>query len=686
MTQAVPARAPYRQPVERSPRPAVPGARRTPRLAFRPDIEGLRAVAIVLVVLYHAGWRRASGGFYGVDVFFVLSGYLITGLLVEEVARTGRISLMNFWARRARRLLPASAVVTLAVLLASALLLSPVDQVTYAGTARAFAAYASNIVFALRSTDYFAAAASHDPLLHTWSLAVEEQFYLFFAPLVLGIAAWTARRGATAFRRRFAAVAVVLSLVSLAGCLMLGGRYPVIAFYALPTRAWEFGIGALAFIVAARAARLGRGALEGLGVVSLIALLAVVALVDEGAVRPVGMVSLVPTLATAGIVLSGGAASTVVTRLLSLGPVRLVGRLSYSWYLWHWPALVLFRAASPRPSLALDMLLAVGALLPAAATYAFVESPVRHSERLQRHPRRVVAASVVLGLVTIAVATGAAARARALLSTAPYAEIDAARALPRINAEGCQLGMLDVVSPECRYGAASSDSVIVLFGDSHAGQWFPALEAIAIQRGWSLVTLVKTGCPSVSVTTVNASLGRAYVECDTWRRSAIERIAALRPNLVVVANARSYRVTAGGVVGRTDSTAFGIGQWRNGLARTLSAVRASGAEVLVLQHTPRLPVHVPDCLMSNRGDPARCFGIAASAIDTVVSAAEREVTLGISGAAFASLNGSICDGPECPGARDGVIRFYDTNHLTIRYSASLAPDLERLLTRLRAAP
>ena len=683
MTQAVSARVARREPVHRPGRPPVPG-RQLPRMAFRPDIEGLRAVAIVLVVLYHAGWRWASGGFYGVDVFFVLSGYLITGLLVEEAASTGRVSLVNFWARRARRLLPASAVVTLAVLLASAILLSPVDQITYAGTARAFAAYASNLTFAARSTDYFAAAAGHDPLLHTWSLAVEEQFYLFFAPLVLGLAAWTARRGADAFRRRFAMVAVALSIISLVGCLVAGGRYPIIAFYALPTRAWEFGIGALAFVVAGRAARLERTALEWLGLVSLVALIAVVALVDEGAVRPVGVMSLVPTLAAAGIVLSGGGASTVVGRFLALSPVRLVGRLSYSWYLWHWPALVLTRAVIPDASLGLSMLVAVGALLPAAATYAFVEWPVRHATRLQRHPLTVVVAALVLAIVTVAVATGAARRARALLATGPYAEIAAARVLPRINADGCQLGMLDVTSPECRYGAANADSVIVLFGDSHAGQWFPALESIATSRGWSLVTLVKTGCPSVTVTTVNASLGRAYSECDTWRRSAIERIAASRATIVVVANARSYRVTAGGLVGRTDSTAFGIAQWRDGLAQTLASVRASGARVLVLQDTPRLPVHVPDCLMRHRGEADRCSGVAAAAIDTVVSAAERAVVRTIPGTTFASLNGSICAGSACPGARDGIIRFYDTNHLTVRYSASLAPDLERVLTHLLA--
>jgi peptidoglycan/LPS O-acetylase OafA/YrhL len=147
--------------------------------AFSPDIEGLRAVAIVFVVLYHAGLRYAGGGFLGVDVFFVLSGFLITGIIVDEVAATGTVSLLNFWARRARRILPAATFVTLVVLAANAVVLSPFEQTTRAQSAKAFAVFGSNILFAVRSTDYFSSAATRDPLLHTWSLSVKNSTTCF---------------------------------------------------------------------------------------------------------------------------------------------------------------------------------------------------------------------------------------------------------------------------------------------------------------------------------------------------------------------------------------------------------------------------------------------------------------------------------------------------------------------------
>ena len=278
-TTATRATTTYEPPIGAVRAAASPAEER--HLRFRPDIEGLRAVAIALVVLYHAGWRGARAGFLGVDVFFVLSGFLITGLLLDELTATGRVSLTKFWARRARRLLPAAALVTLVVLIASAVWLSPFDQRTFADTARAFAAYGSNILFAWRSTDYFGGAAVRDPLLHTWSLSVEEQFYLFFAPAMLVVALWLRQRGPEVARRRFTIAAIAVTLISLAGCVVLTRRYPVIAFYALPDRAWEFGLGALAVLAARRAGKLSWIALDLLALLGIVAIVASSALFRE---------------------------------------------------------------------------------------------------------------------------------------------------------------------------------------------------------------------------------------------------------------------------------------------------------------------------------------------------------------------------------------------------------------------
>jgi peptidoglycan/LPS O-acetylase OafA/YrhL len=660
-------------PVAPSNAPSTAGGER--HLRFRPDIEGLRAVAILLVVLYHAGFRYARSGFLGVDVFFVLSGFLITGLLLDEITATGRVSLTRFWARRARRLLPAAALVTLAVLVASVLWLDPFDQRSVAATARAFALYGSNILFAVRSTDYFGGAAIRDPLLHTWSLSVEEQFYLFFAPAMLVVALWFRARGSEASRRRFAAAAAAVTLLSLAGCVVLAKRYPVIAFYALPARAWEFGLGALAVLAARRMAAVRAPVLELLAIAGLAAIVGSSAFFREDG--PVlGLRTLVPTLGTVAVILAGAADHrTLVGRALGLAPMRLVGRLSYSWYLWHWPALVYLRERVGDPSLRTSVAVALLSLVPAAIAYRLVESPIRFSSALARRPRPVIAGAVLLAVATVAIATGAARYATWTLGTPRYAAILAARAHARTYDDGCQVPLLAVESPPCRYGPGRNDTTVVLFGDSHAAQWFPAMDSIARMRGWSLVNLTKTGCPSVWVDVPNAKLGRRYLECDRWREHAIGRIVALKPRLVVVASANSYNVILGGAQPHTDSSAVARRVWHDGIARTLAALGPSGARLVYLQDTPRMPWDVPRCLVRHVDEPQRCAVSRRRAVSERAAGSERHAAFSVPGTAFVSLDDRICDGDRCPAMRDGVVRYSDSDHLAVRFVESLAPAL-----------
>jgi peptidoglycan/LPS O-acetylase OafA/YrhL len=656
-------------------------------LQFRPDIEGLRAVAILLVVLYHAGWHRIDGGFLGVDVFFVLSGFLISGILVAEIDATGTVSLTQFWARRARRLLPAAAFILLVVLVMNAVLLSPFEQITFADTARSFAVYASNILFAVRSTDYFGGAAIRDPLLHTWSLSVEEQFYLFFAPSLLALAWWARTRGSDAFRRVLTVAAIAASIVSLAGVLLLVPRYPVIAFYSLPARAWEFGLGTLALVSVRRARTLGRPAAELLGAAGLAAVLISAVIVKEGVTPPLGLITLLPTLGTVALIVSGaGVTQPFVARLLSLAPLRLIGRLSYSWYLWHWPVLVYLREVRPEPSTRLSLAVALASLIPAAATYAWIESPIRFSKGLRQHSRQVVVAAVLLAAVTLAAGSGASAYAEWRLGTPRYATITQSRVSARTYADGCQVPLLSVSSPPCKYGPGTNDTTLVLLGDSHAAQWFPAVDSVASMRGWTLVNLTKTGCPTVTLGVTNSNLGRRYTECDSWRASAIRRVVEMRPTIVLIANAHTYNVIVGATDPLTDTSDVAVREWHDGLLRTLGALRPSGASLVVLEDTPRPFFDVPRCLVKFIDDPARCDLSAERALNPRQSEAERAAVAAVPGASYISLNDALCDAKKCPAQRDGVVRFRDNSHLSVRFAASLAPRLSETLTRAIAAP
>ena len=656
----------------------------TGRLPFRPDIEGLRAVAIIFVVLYHTGWKRLTGGFLGVDVFFVLSGFLITGILLDEIATTGRVSLVNFWARRARRLLPAALVVTVVVLVADAILLTPFEQIVTADSARAFAVYGSNILFANRATNYFGGAAGHDGLLHTWSLSVEEQFYLFFAPTLMALAAWSMRRGHDTFTRRFWMATIGVTVGSLAGCLFMIRSYPLVAFYVLPPRAWEFGLGALAAVAVLRRDRLSGPVLEGVSLAAMAGLVGSAALVNEGTMQPLGLATIVPTLSATALILCGaGTYRTLVARLLCTSPMRLIGRLSYSWYLWHWPVLVLLPDVVRGPSLTVRMAAAALSLIPAAITYRFVESPIRFSKGLQRRARLAVSGAVVLAATTVVMGSVAIHHANTILATPSYAPIVAARELPAVYDNGCHLTIPTVDIPPCTFGPGTNDTTIAIFGDSHSAQWFPALESIARRRGWTFMSMTKSACASVSVTVYNGILGREFTECDDWRRRAIARINAAHPALVVVVNTRAYEVKVGNAFQRTDLTDAARREWHDGMARTLAALAPSGARLMVVKDNAHESFDISRCLVKNMAHQEYCAVSLAKGIDADVAAAEQTAVQSAPRATYADINPFVCD-TNCPSTRNGMVLYQDGNHLSKPFILALMPRMEAIIDRVLA--
>ncbi len=381
-----------------------------PRKEFRPDIEGLRAVAVVAVVLFHARVPGLAGGFVGVDVFFIISGFLITGLLWREASTTGTVGLRRFYGARARRLLPASAAVGIVIMLGAAAM-SPVLQsrsVFYDGIASAL--YVSNYRFVAQGVDYLAAAMP-SPFQHYWSLGVEEQFYLVWPALIIGTA-WVIQRAGRRTRadtvsseRPYLVVLALVAAVSFALSLVFTRTLPPFAFFSLPTRAWELAVGGLVALTVNQWRRLPALAAVIAGCVGLGVILLACNRLGPTTPYP-GTAALLPVLGAALVIGAGCAAPTQgVGRVLATRPMRAIGRVSYSWYLWHWPLLQVV-PASTSDSLGVRLIEVLLSLGLAVLTLRFIENPVRFAAPLRRSANRSLA---VGGAATaIAAAVGVA--------------------------------------------------------------------------------------------------------------------------------------------------------------------------------------------------------------------------------------------------------------------------------------
>jgi peptidoglycan/LPS O-acetylase OafA/YrhL len=677
------------------------------RPRIRRDIEGLRALAVALVVLYHAKLGRITGGYVGVDVFFVISGFLITRQLLGELAREGTLSLARFYARRIKRLLPASALVAVATLIGSLLWISPLRLGTIVRDVVATALYVINYRLAVQGTDYLASSGPPSPLQHYWSLAVEEQFYLLWPVLLLVLAmVWsrrTARKGRATPPTALFGVAVIVILASSLGLsVWLTHRSAPWAYFSLPSRAWELALGALVAICAGRLARLpvfiATGASWlGLGLIAYSAFLFTDFTAFPGIVGalPVGGAALVIAAGCAGPRL--GAES-----VLRLPPMQLGGRLSYSWYLWHWPAIILGAAALGHPLHTKSMLAVIAASFVLAwVTYHLVENPIRRKEILSRVPRKGLVLGLSLSASTALMAIAAiavvpSARGSGRLATVPSlsSQAQAAR-ISQIVADGvftqkvpsnlnppletvggdrpainqCHLSIAATKSGPCVFGDSRASTTVVLFGDSHAGQWFAPLNDQAHARHWKLIVFVKSDCPSVNVHAYIVTMKREYGECDKWRSNALDRIRGLRPKMVVL----SSSVTSG-AMGNFVPKTFEQ-SWLTGTTSIVQQIEASGAVVVWLGDTPRPRGSAPDCVATHLQDARACMNDAATAQVDNQRRVQSAAAAAAAGATVVDPTPWICPGTKCPVVVGNLLVYRDNSHLSTAYVDWLEPVL-----------
>jgi len=644
------------------------------RLGYRSDIEGLRAVAILLVVAVHAGVPWLSGGFVGVDIFFVLSGFLITGLLVQEITDTGRLRFAEFYMRRLRRLLPALLVMLLVISLLAALLLAPSEQGGQASAAAMAALWLSNVHFAFARLDYFAPGTETNLFLHTWSLGVEEQFYLIWPALLVWLLGGDAHRG---MGRLKVGMFVVLA-VSLVACVVLTYVAPQLAFYMMPLRAWQFSAGALIWLYF-RVPGQGSVADQSSGKVGAflrwagwlgLAMVAGAGLVFDAKMQYPGFYSLLPTVGAVFIIAAGSfESSSGVSRWLSWRPLQAIGRVSYSWYLWHWPVLLLGHALTGLDAPLYRAAWVVLSLVLAVLSYRYVESPIRHQQRWLRHRRAAIGGALALMVVTNWLCIRWSNQASEQLHNPQEQRYAAAHAdAPVIYGMGCDDWYHSDRVLVCAFGPTTATHTAVLMGDSIAGQWFTAVAKVFDKPGWRLLVVTKSSCPMVDEPFFYPRIGREYTECATWRKHSLEQIVGIKPDVVLL--------------GTVSTDNFTQAQWVDGTTKVLGAITASSGHIYVLRGTPFLPIDGPDCLAEHSGRPAWLgFGRACS-----VPSADQHADLVYQWLQQASrhfdnvttvdMNDLICPNRTCVAEQNGKIVFRDSQHMTATFAASLAPALE----------
>jgi peptidoglycan/LPS O-acetylase OafA/YrhL len=677
----------------RRPRPA-------PRI-FRPDIEGLRAFAVLAVVLYHADFG-VRGGFVGVDVFFVISGFLITRQLVASVDRDGVRTLPTFYVRRMRRLLPA-AVVVVATTVVAARIWAPALQVRPISWDAIFTTfYGLNYRLAVEGTQYLHQNDSVSPLQHFWSLAVEEQFYIVWPIVIVAVAA-VGRR----FRRPLLGLVLVAAgIVSFWYCVTTTEHLASWAYFSLHTRAWELGLGGLVALGATQLARLPRAVAELGAALGLVALVISAFVYSDSTLYP-GAYAALPVAGAALVIACGCGPRCRVERLLAEPMLQCIGRVSYGWYLWHWPMLIMAPMIVGHALPWTGRLIVVWlSLAVAVVSYFAIEDPGR---RLGRRTWQgfvlgaamsgavLAACAVVLSHLPLLVGSGAATNVvqadtaspavdrtlRAAVSAgveiqdAPRnltpAPDAAAKDLPAADGTSCHASFTTIAQGPCVYGDPKGTHTAVIFGDSHADMWLGAFDRAGKANGWKIVDWTKSACPAPRITVRNSTLNRTYTECDTWREQVVRRIGALRPDLVFMSTSENLADAS-----VTPAT------WSAATIATMTAVRsASGARVELLQDVPVPTFDLPSCVSEHLSSIRDCTFPTSKGHS--FPQRHRDLATAVTRAGYLVVEPQpwICTEDTCPAIVGNMLVYRDDTHLTDTFSAWLAPRVAALLVAPR---
>ena len=609
-----------------------------------PQIQGLRALAALLVTLFHAKW--VSGGFIGVDIFYVISGFLITGLLLREIERTGTINFKEFYARRFKRLLPTSFFVLAITAVISWALIPATMRSSLGRDVIAASLYVSNYLFAWWQADYQNLDATPSPVIHYWSLAVEEQFYFIWPMLILIFFTLAKALKNRIFLTYFVAA---ITLTSFIFSIYLTETSPIWAFYSLPTRAWELGLGALLVMIPPIKTK------KFVGLFGFTLLIISAFVFNEGTAFP-GINAALPVLGTVLLLATINSWPPVLNDVANSRLFQWLGEISYPLYLWHWPLLVLPSTYLARPLEIYERVLAIIAtILLADLTHRFIEEPFRSrkiaSVIVYKKSAYVTAISVFMG-VLIMFSNSDRIDVSGVNGSVSLAQI---KARPQVYDDGCHANYAQTQSAKCEYGNLDSKKVMVLYGDSHAAQWFPALLEIANRSGYKLISLTKSACPAVD-TKRNDQGGFKMSRCAQWRENTTKRIREIQPDVLIMSSFQYFAQPPQ----FKDRNAW----WDDGQRRLLQAVKTASPQLIYVTDTPHPTRDIPACLTNN--SISKC------------NTSERSQNLSIQGFKVIDPNPWLCSN-VCPAVKDGVVAYRDASHISVDMSIALIPRLTQAL-------
>jgi peptidoglycan/LPS O-acetylase OafA/YrhL len=599
-------------------------------------------------VLFHA--KLSPGGFIGVDIFYVISGYLITGLIIKEIGNTGTFKYRSFYLRRAKRLLPASLGILALTGVFSWLVLPPTVRTDLGKDVLAASLYVSNYLFAFWQNDYQNLNATPSPVIHYWSLAVEEQFYIFWPIAIFSL--WKFGK-----RRAVGLGICAITIISFVFSLYLTTANPIWSFYSLPTRAWELGIGALLLFLPKDAIS-RRSAGSSLFVwAGVFLLMGSVFLFSERTPFP-GYNALLPVMGSAILIAGIAAWPPILNDLSKLRVVQWLGEISYPFYLWHWPLLVLPSTRFGRDLTLIERIFfIILTALCADLTHRFLEKPIAKREF---SPITILRSSSIgtMACSFIAIAILFSDQSAISLGNGSSVSIAAVMEKPKVYQDGCHVNNGKVLSDECTYGDLSSNKSIVLYGDSHAAQWFPALENLAKENNFKLISLTKSACPAPEVKKVQIG---AYknADCFKWRENSIKRMQELKPAAIILSGFQHFEVP-----NNVSSREY---WWADGQRIAFQHLLGASPKLIYISDTPHPSRDIPNCLASNGRE--ECDQNEKS--DPQISGG------------FIKIDPTpwLCTN-KCPAIVNGVVAYRDASHISVEMSRSLSLELGGVLTDL----